>query len=346
MRNNSSVKWRIKREAFILTIPTVAAILFILYAAKRNNGYTQQSKAIAVEITNLDSNQALLQKTLDTLPTDYITRLYNYMTARFVDLYVVNGDTVSVNHSDYGRLISKFPEAEKVLIGQGWFVDYYRKFLPRGYDWVLTDRREGPYPIEYADVPFGLFKKLLLNEEYRMFLPGQDSVTLKDVRNGWGYNIDVWKLRHEIPKEIDSIKEVISAKRNAVEINNNQQWSNADIWQKIKPFIVSFLCIYVIRWLIPLGRKIKKEQLRNLPIIFLVCIIFLHVLFTLNKTYNGLSREQISRYIDAQTVIMYFGVIPLWVHNLFYVIYFFYALWFAVWLKNKMGIIEKTTKQE
>lgn len=67
-----------------------------------------------------------------------------------------------------------------------------------------------------------------------------------------------------------------------------------------------------------------KNNINKIAMGIIFCIAFMHVLFVLNKRYDGVPYEQYSKYVTESTNIEYFGIIPLWWVNVFYLVYFLY----------------------
>lgn len=75
-------------------------------------------------------------------------------------------------------------------------------------------------------------------------------------------------------------------------------------------------------------KELRYRKINRALFLVVLIVIGAHIICAINTTYNGHSLEQIGgkKYIDEGTIIQYFGLIPIWVSNIFYAIYVTYGI--------------------
>lgn len=90
-------------------------------------------------------------------------------------------------------------------------------------------------------------------------------------------------------------------------------------------------------------KELRIHKINRVIFLFVLIVAGIHILCALNTTYNGYSLAQIGgrSYINRHTNILYFGIIPVWVSNIFYVIYIVYGILFIYGVTGIIGMTKR-----
>ena len=103
-----------KAKWFLLTI-SITAVSTFLFAIARNQVFKSRMGTYTSEVNDIDKSEASLRSRLDSLPDDYIAKLYSEMAKNhFVDLYQFSTDTIIVKHTALNTFKHYYPDAEYV----------------------------------------------------------------------------------------------------------------------------------------------------------------------------------------------------------------------------------------
>lgn len=90
-------------------------------------------------------------------------------------------------------------------------------------------------------------------------------------------------------------------------------------------------------------KALRAHKINRLIFLFVLIVIGFHILCSLNTTYDGYSLAELGgrRYLHKHTNVQYFGVIPVWISNMFYGLYVVYGIMIVY---STTGMIAKTNK--
>ncbi len=95
-------------------------------------------------------------------------------------------------------------------------------------------------------------------------------------------------------------------------------------------------------------REMRDHKINRGIFLFILIILGIHILCALNTTYDGYSLEKIGgkKHISQETVIQYFGLIPVWVSNIFYAMYIVYGILLVYGVTGIIGTAKRSASKE
>lgn len=96
------------------------------------------------------------------------------------------------------------------------------------------------------------------------------------------------------------------------------------------------------------SKELKWHKINRGVFLFMLIVVGIHILCALNTTYNGYSLMQIGgkSHVTRKTEIQYFGLFPVWISNIFYVLYVVYGILLIYSTTGMIAHVKRNTEKE